>query len=473
MVSAASSACVRGINVVEKLEWAPAEPARKKRHLGLWLGIPGGVLAVAATVASLVLVAPGVSAAGADMGFRTSALAAHSVSESLASLEVTLVDDGGDVTLTGADLGLTVDAEAVAQMAHDQHPLWNVTSWNAGSLPLDVQIDEATATAALESAVPDLYVEPTDAGVSFDDGSKTYTVVDAVTGTGVDVEALATSISAALTDGGDAVTVTPVTSSIDAAITTATAQAEVDSLNTMIAEAGFYIDGEKTVGLDPATVASWLTVAPEGDAFTVTVDRAALDEVVRPLRETVNRDAVDERIVTDSAGKHLRTIQEGQDGWQLATLDGVADGFAESLASGNGAYELDVEVQTSKTIELYRRIDVDKSDGVTRLYENEKLVATYAMAIGKPATPTDNGNFRVYAQLTKQDMGCVTGYSYCTKNVPWVTYFNGDQGLHGTYWHSNFGAGAMMSHGCVNLPISAAEAVYRFAQVGTEVSVHN
>jgi hypothetical protein len=460
-------------NVVEKLEWAPAEPERKKRHLGLWLGIPGGVLAVGAVVASLVLVAPGVSAAGADMGWRTSDLAAHSVTESLASLQVTIVADGSDVTLSGADLGLSADARAVAQQAHEEHPLWDVSSWNAGSIPLDVQIDEPTALAALEAAAPGLFVEPEDAGVAFDEATTTYTVVDSTTGTGVDVEALATSISAALTDGGGAVTVTPVANELEAAITTADARTQADSLNAMIAEAGFYIDGERAVAIEPATVASWLTVEPDGDGFSITVDRPALDGAVRPLRESVNRDAVDERVVTDSAGKHLRTLQEGQDGWQLATLDGIADGFAEELAAGDAVYDLTVEVQESETIELYRRIDVDKSDGLTRLYENEKVVATYSMAIGKPATPTDNGNFRVYAQLTKQDMGCVPGFSYCTKNVPWVTYFNGDQGLHGTYWHSNFGAGAMMSHGCVNLTIGAAEAVYRFAQVGTEVSVHN
>jgi lipoprotein-anchoring transpeptidase ErfK/SrfK len=458
---------------VVEYEWAPAEPARKKRHLGLWFGVPGGLLAVGAVVCSLVLVAPGVSAAGAEIGFRTSDGAADSIASSLAAAEITLGGPGGGATLTGADLGLSVDARAVAQQAHADHPLWNLGSWNSGTLPLDVEVDADAAEKALRDAVPELYSEPVDAAVQFDATAKTYTVVAAEPGTGVDVEALEASISAALTDGGDALTVTPRSTEVDAGVTTAVAQTEADSLNAMIAEAGFYIDGEKAVGIDPAQVASWLTVTSNGTGFTVTVDRPALDAVVRPLRDSVNRDAVDERIVTDSAGKHLRTIQEGHDGWQLTTLDGVADDFAAQLASGNGAYELDVAVQESKTVELYRRIDVDKSDGVTRLYENETLVATYQMAIGKPSTPTDNGNYRVYAQLTQQDMGCVPGYSYCTKNVPWVTYFNGDQGLHGTYWHSNFGAGAMMSHGCVNLTIGAAEAVYRFAQVGTEVSVHN
>jgi lipoprotein-anchoring transpeptidase ErfK/SrfK len=458
---------------VVQYEWAPAEPVRKKRHLGLWFGVPGGLLAVAATACSLLLVAPGVSAAGAEIGWRTSDAAAQSIMTSLAATTITLEGENGDVALTGADLGLSVDAKAIAERAHADHPLWNVGSWNAGSLDLDVDIDEEAATTALRAAAPTLFSDPVDARVAFDTAASAYSVAAAQTGTGVDLDALASSISAALADGGGSITVAPQPSEVEAVITTGEAQAEADALNTLIGQAGFYINGEKAVAVEPAVVASWLTVTTDGDAFQVTADEAAIAAVVATVPEKINRTVVDEKVVTDSTGKHLRTIQKGQDGWALPTTDGVAASFAEQLGAGNGVYELAVEVQEAQTHELYRRIDVDKSDGVTRLYENEKLMATYSMAIGKPSSPTDNGNYRVYAQLTKQDMGCVPGYDYCTKDVPWVTYFNGDQGLHGTYWHSNFGAGAMMSHGCVNLTISAAEAVYRFAQVGTEVSVHN
>ena len=61
--------------------------------------------------------------------------------------------------------------------------------------------------------------------------------------------------------------------------------------------------------------------------------------------------------------------------------------------------------------------------------------------------------------------------SYCTKDVPWVMYFNGDQGFHGTYWHNNFGN--RMSHGCVNLPLGTAESLYSWAPNGTEVRVQS
>jgi len=47
--------------------------------------------------------------------------------------------------------------------------------------------------------------------------------------------------------------------------------------------------------------------------------------------------------------------------------------------------------------------------------------------------------------------------------VPWVSYFT-DTGIafHGTYWHNNFTR--PRSHGCINLPIPAAQWVYRWTQ---------
>ena len=42
--------------------------------------------------------------------------------------------------------------------------------------------------------------------------------------------------------------------------------------------------------------------------------------------------------------------------------------------------------------------------------------------------------------------------------------------LHGTYWHNNFGA--IMSHGCVNLPMDFAEWLYGWTSIGTRVEIH-
>ena len=54
---------------------------------------------------------------------------------------------------------------------------------------------------------------------------------------------------------------------------------------------------------------------------------------------------------------------------------------------------------------------------------------------------------------------------YNLPNVPYTMFFENDKvpswrgyGLHGTYWHSDFGK--VHSHGCVNLPTPIAEKLY-------------
>ncbi|MFH1188669.1 MAG: L,D-transpeptidase [bacterium] len=47
------------------------------------------------------------------------------------------------------------------------------------------------------------------------------------------------------------------------------------------------------------------------------------------------------------------------------------------------------------------------------------------------------------------------GSDYDLPGVPFDMYFDGGRALHGAYWHNSFGS--VRSHGCVNLPLDAAE----------------
>ncbi|MGW9113930.1 L,D-transpeptidase family protein [Microbacterium sp. NPDC055683] len=471
------------------VEWAPAEPEPRKRHLGLWLGIPGGLIAAGAAACSLILIAPGVAAAGVDVGWQTQGAAAETIAAGIDDVDVTIATPSGEVVVSGADLGASVDAAAAAEQAFADNPLWNVGTWGSGAIPVEVTLDADSALAALEESAPELFTAPVDAQVSYDAEAAAYTVAEAQEGTGIDLDALAAGIADDLS-AGDPVYVETTATPVAAAVSTADAQAEAEALSALVAGAGFYVDGEKVAGIDAAQAASWVQVTTADGAFQLQVDEAAVAaavaDTVASLPEKVNRDVVDEQIVTNSAGEHLRTIQEGQNGWGLQSTDGIAEDFAAQLASGDGAFELPVDEIDYETDLLYRRLEVDKSEGTTTLFEtvndgDEQVVDTYAIALGRPGYDTQEGHFTVYGQLTIQDMGScddagnyVPGgsFDYCTADVPWVTYFNGDQGFHGTYWHSNFGAGAYMSHGCVNMTQAAAERVYYFAQTGTEVWVH-
>ncbi|HET90406.1 MAG TPA: murein L,D-transpeptidase, partial [Chloroflexi bacterium] len=114
-----------------------------------------------------------------------------------------------------------------------------------------------------------------------------------------------------------------------------------------------------------------------------------------------------------------------------------------------------------------RWIDVDLTRQLLTAYEGQTLVRMTAVSTGLPRTPTPVGQFNIWIKLRYDDM---SGPGYYLRNVPYVMYFHGGYGLHGTYWHANFGH--PMSHGCVNLPTSEAEWLYNWASVGTMVNIH-
>ncbi len=117
--------------------------------------------------------------------------------------------------------------------------------------------------------------------------------------------------------------------------------------------------------------------------------------------------------------------------------------------------------------ENFRWIDVDLTHQRVIAYEGETPVRTVIVSTGLPRTPTVTGRFKIYVKYRAADM---SGPGYYLSKVPYVMYFYRGYGLHGTYWHNNFGQ--PMSHGCVNLPTSEAEWLFNWASVGTPVVVH-
>lgn len=124
-----------------------------------------------------------------------------------------------------------------------------------------------------------------------------------------------------------------------------------------------------------------------------------------------------------------------------------------------------VEAAPSPSGEV-KEIVVDLSEQRVYVYENGSLVRTMIVSTGVAATPTVQGTFRIYLRYLKQDM---SGPDYYLPNVPYVQYFYQGYGLHGTYWHNNFGR--PMSRGCVNLTIADSEWLYNWASIGTLVRV--
>lgn len=119
-----------------------------------------------------------------------------------------------------------------------------------------------------------------------------------------------------------------------------------------------------------------------------------------------------------------------------------------------------------------RWIEVVLSEQRIYAWEGDRLVYNFLVSTGKWA-PTPVGDFRVWIKLasTKMSGGSKElGTYYYLPNVPCTMYFYKGYGIHGAYWHNNFGQ--PMSHGCVNMRPVDSCVLFNWASVGTRVNVH-
>ncbi len=105
-------------------------------------------------------------------------------------------------------------------------------------------------------------------------------------------------------------------------------------------------------------------------------------------------------------------------------------------------------------------IEIDLSEQKLIAWEGSSKYLESLVSSGKwGRTPT--GEFNIWGKFkyAKMSGGSKENHTYYyLPNVPYTMYFYNGFGLHGTYWHNNFGQ--PMSHGCVNLPTLIAEKLF-------------
>lgn len=117
-----------------------------------------------------------------------------------------------------------------------------------------------------------------------------------------------------------------------------------------------------------------------------------------------------------------------------------------------------------------KRIEVDLTNQRLYAYEGDRKIYDFLISSGLwGKTPT--GIFTIWTKLRYVNMkggNKALNTYYYLPNVPFVMFFANDDippsrgfGLHGTYWHSNFGH--PMSHGCINMKTEEAQQIYYWA----------
>lgn len=119
----------------------------------------------------------------------------------------------------------------------------------------------------------------------------------------------------------------------------------------------------------------------------------------------------------------------------------------------------------------YKRIEVDLTNQRLYAYEGNNKVYDFLVSTGKwGRTPTGIFNIWIKLRYTKMEGGNTELRTYYyLPNVPYTMFFANKEipawrgfGIHGTYWHNNFGT--PMSHGCINMKTEEAGLIYEWAE---------
>jgi lipoprotein-anchoring transpeptidase ErfK/SrfK len=118
----------------------------------------------------------------------------------------------------------------------------------------------------------------------------------------------------------------------------------------------------------------------------------------------------------------------------------------------------------------YSFVNVNEGSQSLALWNDGHTVITTPVNTGIEGRPTEPGTFPVYLHESSGTMSGTNpdGSHYEDTGVPWISYFNGGDALHG-FERASYGT--PQSLGCVEMPIDTAGRVFPYTPVGTLVNV--
>lgn len=436
---------------------------------------------------------PGTTIDGLDASWATPSGLAARIEGEIAAYDATVSGNGVDLSISSSDVDLSFDSDTWKESAHVFLPSFGwpiqlITKRNF-SVSEGVSFSESKlermVTAAVESANKTAQ-DPKNATFEFDKAKDRYVAVKEQAGTSVNlahafdtikqgVASLQASIPLSVQDlNQPSLTIT--SSDFASVLEQANQLAHMNIVLT-------YND-EKMYTIDDELVRSWLTI---NKSNTVTADIDKVTEWTRgPFSQQVDTIGTSRTYTRAGDGKTI-TVAGGTYGW---SVDGKK--LANLIRTHITAHSEDpVEVpmySAAKKLVLNgqdwgsRYIDVDLSEQYVRMFDENSDVIVEAPCVTGNLSQGQSTVEGVYYIEYKESPAVLVGLDYDGDGVAdyetpvnfWMPFYGG-YGLHDAYWRDYFGADAFTydgSHGCVNLPYYAAEAIYSVAEAGDVVVVH-
>lgn len=241
--------------------------------------------------------------------------------------------------------------------------------------------------------------------------------------------------------------------------------------NKFVASKITYKLGPETTTLDGSTINQWVTI---GENSSVKLNKDMVREYVDSLANKYNT-VGKERAFKTSGGDSI-TVSGGDYGWKINAAK-ETDELCSLIWNGEQTEREPAYIQQARNLggndigNTYVEISIGGQH--VWMYKDGSLVLDTAMVSGDPTKnrATSKG---VYRLKYKDKNVVLKGQDYESPVSFWMP-FNGGIGLHDATWRGSFGGSIYRgsgSHGCVNLPYSAAEKIFKAVSPGDPVIVY-
>jgi lipoprotein-anchoring transpeptidase ErfK/SrfK len=466
---------------------------------------------------------PGISVYGVDIGGMTIDEATTTLRAAFPNPGVqplTLRDGTRTWNHTWADLGIKLDPASTAQLAYrvgrEGTPKENraaqlkafATGWQVS--PIIILPGSTEATAALEALAPEVAIPPVNA--SFTVQPDGVVPVPAQAGRELDIEATVAVLPQAISVGPEGLVLNLLTTQVQPAIGNpgpALPQAEALLAAPFTLSAyDFLTDFSAQWSVEPAIVASWLSVQEVEDEEGARLALAAQEDAIRAYLDTLNGQLTTDQVTIDTE-KSIPEIRAAIEATQNQATIALAHPprihtvqFGETMMSVARTYgfpvwrliEANPDIDASDlhpgqeitipTIDLLfplpliteQRITVDISDQHLYAYSGETLVYDFVCSTGIDSSPTLPGTFQI---LSKEEEAYASSWDL------WMPHFMGvyrsgpdfTNGIHGLPLRNGqqlwWTLGSPASYGCIVLGIEEAATLYDWVQLGTLVVIQD
>lgn len=343
--------------------------------------------------------------------------------------------------------------------------------------------DDEQKKAATDTQTFDIRsIVPYRATIAYNADAGQFEGVDGVSGDAPVYDNAAANLTSAVKELKDKVELTSATGYVDGEKAT-----DSEQVKNALKEANAYLDVTVTCNFTPATgeaateavgkdqIAQWLIVGNDGLSVSLDGENMATYCTELAKKHDVSKKKTGQFKTTGGSIINVPVASSGQ------TVDGnkLYEAIAEAInnkksATVEAVYSEAKEEETGEYVTYGGNYcEVDLTNQMVYVYKNGELVVLSQCVTGciskGHGTPTG-----VYSIFSRDKDRYLRGDGYKS----WVNFFipfNGGIGFHDASWRSTFGGNIYLysgSHGCINMPYSAAKKLYENVTLDEKVIVY-